>query len=100
MVIMETPRRRTNEGSMRVLVLNIDGLQLAYLGPYGCEWVRTPTLDRWAAAGIVCDQHFADYPDPAVMPGWRTGLHPLLPGPATDLLADLRAAGVRTARVG
>jgi hypothetical protein len=86
---------------MRVLVLNIDGLQPAYFGPYGCEWVPTLTLDRWAAAGIVYDQHFADCPDPAVRPGWRTGRHPLLPGgePA-DLLTDLRAADVRTARVG
>jgi hypothetical protein len=86
---------------MRVLVLDIDGLQPAYLGPYGCEWVPTPTLDRWAAAGIVYDQHFADCPEPAVKPGWRSGQHPLLPaGEDTDLLADLRAAGVRTARVG
>jgi hypothetical protein len=85
---------------MRVLVLNIDGLQPAYLGPYGCEWVPTPTLDRWAAAGIAYDQHFADCPDPAVGPGWRIGRHPLISGPATDLLAELRAARVLTARVG
>lgn len=71
---------------MRVLVLNIDGLQSAYLGPYGCEWVPTPTLDRWSAAGVVYDQHFADCPEPRPVPG--------------ELLADLRAAGVRTARVG
>ncbi|HEY1381799.1 MAG TPA: hypothetical protein VGF55_33680, partial [Gemmataceae bacterium] len=86
---------------MRVLVIDVDGLQPAYLGPYGCEWVPTPTLDRWAADGIVFDQHFADCPDAATRPGWRACRHALAPGPAdTDFLADLRAAGVRTARVG
>jgi len=84
---------------MRVLLLDIDGLQPAYLGPYGCEWAPTPTLDHWATAGVVFDQHFADCPDPAVTPGWRTGRHPLAGG-GTDLLVDLRAAKVTTARVG
>lgn len=85
---------------MRVLVLNVDALRPDYLGPYGCEWVSTPTLDRWAAAGVVYDWHFADSPDPAASASWRTGRHPLVPGPTGDLLTDLRTAGVRTARVG
>jgi arylsulfatase A-like enzyme len=81
-------------------MLDIDGLQLAYLGPYGCEWSPTPTLDTWAASGIVFDRHFADSPL-ADNRSWRTGRHPLSPGKtATDLLADLRTANVRTARVG
>jgi arylsulfatase A-like enzyme len=85
---------------MRVLMLDVDGLQPAYLGPYGCEWVPTPTLDRLAAAGVVFDQHFADCPDPMAS-GWRSGRHAFAPAQATtDLLADMRAAGVRTARVG
>jgi arylsulfatase A-like enzyme len=83
---------------MRVLLLDIDGLQPAYLGPYGCEWVPTPTLDRWAADGVVFDFHFADSPGSA---SWRSGRHPLAGGAAgRDLIADLRAVGVRTARVG
>ena len=45
---------------MHIVLLNIDGLQPAYLGAYGCEWIDTPTSDRWAAAGVVFDQHFAD----------------------------------------
>jgi arylsulfatase A-like enzyme len=87
---------------MRVLVLTIDGLQPAYLGPYGCEWVATPTLDRWAAVGVVFDQHFADCPDiDAARHVWRTGRHALAPlARGADLIADLRAAGVRTAHVG
>lgn len=45
---------------MRIAILNIDGLQPAYLGAYGCEWIETPTFDHWATAGVVFDQHFAD----------------------------------------
>jgi hypothetical protein len=86
---------------MRVLMLDIDGLQPAYLGPYGCEWAPTPIWDHLAVTGVVFDQHFADCPDPAIKSSWRTGQHHLLnfaDGP--DLLADLRSAGIRTARVG
>jgi arylsulfatase A-like enzyme len=84
---------------MRIVLLDIDGLQPAFLGPFGCEWLPTPTLDRWAAAGVVFDQHFADCPDPDVQPGWRTGRHALAAG-GDDLLADLRVTGAMTARVG
>jgi arylsulfatase A-like enzyme len=45
---------------MRVLVLAAPCLRVSYLGCYGCDWVRTPHLDRLAAEGIVFDQHFAD----------------------------------------
>ena len=41
---------------MRVLVLVVDALQPAYLGPYGNEWVATPTCDRWAADGVVFEK--------------------------------------------
>ncbi len=86
---------------MRVLMLDIDGLQPAYLGPYGCEWVPTSTWDSLAVNGIVFDQHFADGPDSAAVPSWRNGRHQLLAGPPDqDLLADMRAAGIRTARAG
>jgi arylsulfatase A-like enzyme len=86
---------------MRVVMLDIDGLQPAYMGPYGCEWVSTPTLDAWTAAGVVFDQHFADCPDPAADPSWRTGRHPMFGTKnRSDLLADLRSAGIRTAIVG
>jgi hypothetical protein len=85
---------------MRAVILDIDGLQPAYLGPYGCEWSPTPALDRWAAAGVVFDYHFADCPV-AENRSWRTSRHPLAPRTATaDLLADLRASGIRTARIG
>jgi arylsulfatase A-like enzyme len=45
---------------VRVLVVNIPGLNLRYVGCYGNDWVDTPTLDSLAADGIVFDQHLAD----------------------------------------
>src|SRR5207244_3345370 len=52
--------------------------------------------------GVVFDQHFVDCPEPAAARrGWRTGRHPLAPVlESPDLIAELRHAGVRTARVG
>ena len=47
---------------MKILVLELVGCNLAYLGCYGNEWVATPNLDRLAAEGIVFDQHFAESP--------------------------------------
>jgi len=86
---------------MRVAVLDIDGLQPAYLGPYGCEWLETPAFDRWATEGIIFDQHYCDCPDPRTLPGWRTARHPLGPKTdTTDVIADLTASGVRVAHVG
>jgi arylsulfatase A-like enzyme len=36
----------------------VRGLAAHWIGPYGCEWVATPTLDRLAATGTVFDHHF------------------------------------------
>ena len=47
---------------MKILVVELVGCNLAYLGCYGNEWVATPNLDRLAAEGIVFDQHFAGSP--------------------------------------
>src|SRR5436189_458305 len=73
---------------MRAAVLMVNGLQPAYLGAYGCDWVPTPTIDHWAANGVVFDNHFSDL---ALAP---------LSGRMTETLATLRAAGVKTAFVG
>src|SRR5262245_41914868 len=82
-------------GRMRAVVLVVHGLQPAYLGAYGCDWVPTPTVDRLAATGVVFDGHFLDELSPAGGP--RTWWH----SPAgIDIRTDLRAAGVRTAYVG
>ena len=100
-LLWKPERQGPTNDRMRVLMLDIDGLQPAYLGPYGCEWAPTPTWDGLAVAGVVFDRHFADCSDPKLKPSWRTGQHPLLGDrAATDLVRELRAAGVRMARVG
>lgn len=43
---------------MGLLVLNVDHLPTHLLGPYGNTSVPTPTLNRWAANGIVVDGAF------------------------------------------
>lgn len=45
---------------MKMVVLQTSGLQLAYLGCYGCDWADTEALDQLAAQSVVFDQHFAD----------------------------------------
>jgi len=74
---------------MGLLVLNVDHLPTHLLGPYGNTSVPTPTLNRWAAAGIVVDAAFKS--------GWRDQPLPCRPpdavsplGPATSSPVDLR----------
>lgn len=40
----------------RTVVLSLQGLAIAPLGPYGCSWNQTPTLDALAASGAVFDR--------------------------------------------
>ncbi|HLW66223.1 MAG TPA: hypothetical protein VKS79_13000, partial [Gemmataceae bacterium] len=47
---------------MKVIVIQVDGLQLAALGAYGNVWVDTPHLDMLAASSVVFDQHFVGVP--------------------------------------
>ena len=47
---------------MRRIVVTLASCPTRLLGPYGCEWVETPTLDRLAAEGVVFDQHILDRP--------------------------------------
>jgi hypothetical protein len=56
---MDSTESAPRFGPPRVLFINIRGLSPLFLGPYGNEWVHTPTFDRLAARGIVFDQHFA-----------------------------------------
>ena len=41
------------------LILTIDGLSSAYLGPYGGSWVATPGINRLASQGCVFDNGVA-----------------------------------------
>ena len=91
---------------MKVLVLAVHGLNPGYIGCYGNDWIDTTSLDRLATEGVVFDQHFADVPDAAgAFRAWRTGqfafpstLPPTLAG-ASDLIAELKQAGVQTRRI-
>ena len=47
---------------MTILLLDIPGLQLAYLGCYGNDWVATPNLDRLASEGVLFDAHYLGRP--------------------------------------
>ena len=69
---------------MKVLAIVIRGLHLGYLGCYGNEWIRTPSLDRLASQSVVFDQHLADRPESAgFCRSWQTGQYSL-PDPSRD----------------
>ena len=44
---------------MRRIVVSLRTCPTRLLGPYGCEWIETPNLDRFAAEGVVFDGHYA-----------------------------------------
>ncbi|MFO0800865.1 MAG: sulfatase-like hydrolase/transferase [Gemmataceae bacterium] len=91
---------------MSVIVFAVRGLPAWWLGPYGNEWVVTPTLDRLAAEGITFDRHLSDCPDSdAAGRAWLSGRHqvPPMSGDTPEarpvLLEALAAVGVRTVLV-
>lgn len=93
---------------MNTVVFALHSCPVGALGPYGNEWVATPTLDRLAAEGVVFDRHLSDCPDPAAARrAWLMGLPQTprrdgqpLPAPSSpDLLARLTAAGIVTVLV-
>ena len=47
---------------MTILLLDIPGLHLAYLGCYGNDWVATPNLDALACQAVLFDHHYAGGP--------------------------------------
>ncbi|QDU20625.1 sulfatase-like hydrolase/transferase [Urbifossiella limnaea] len=94
---------------MSVIVFAARGLPAWWLGPYGNEWVVTPTLDRLAAEGVTFDRHLSDCPDPdAAGRAWLSGRQQvppmdgntgLTPEARPVLLETLAEAGVRTVLV-
>ncbi len=42
-----------------LVVISVDGLATAALGPYGCSWLDTPGLNQLAAEGVVFDRLIA-----------------------------------------
>jgi hypothetical protein len=45
-------------GMTPTIVIRLATCPLRLWGPYGCEWIETPNLDRLAASGQVFDSHF------------------------------------------
>lgn len=95
---------------MKILVVVVPNLRLDFLGCYGNDWIETPAIDRFAAEGIVFDQHIADQPDRAGADrAWRTGRYSL-PAPSEsaattdqrllDLFQLLQQAPVPSIRIG
>jgi arylsulfatase A-like enzyme len=89
---------------MKAVVIVAQGLQVGALACYGDPVAETPAVDALAGEGVVCDHHLADGADPeAARRGWRSGRYhlptagaDLLAPSDPDLLAVLRAAGIRT----
>ena len=90
---------------MNTVIITLRSCPVGALGFYGNEWIATPNLDRLASEGIVFDRHISDCPTPeAAHQAWRTGKHqtPRINSPnrkpdgGGDLVASLKAAGVRT----
>ncbi len=47
---------------MKVILIVANGLNCHWLGPYGNEWVLTPSFDRLASESVVFDRHYANDP--------------------------------------
>lgn len=78
--------------STSAIVLVIDRLGAAYLGPYGNTWLETAGFNRLASESLVCEQMLAASPDLAA-----TYRHYWFGKPASEqsLPALARAAGCR-----
>lgn len=53
-----------------MIVVEMHGLHLGFLGCYGAEGAATTAFDRTAAHGVTFDQHFADCPGAARRTSW------------------------------
>ena len=43
---------------MRTIFILLDSLNRNYLNTYGCDWVKTPNIDRLAMRSMVFDDHY------------------------------------------
>ncbi len=64
-----------------LVIITLDCVRPDFLGCYGSQHVRTPTLNRLASKGVVCDQVITQAPNTWVAhAGLFTGLYPPLHG--------------------
>lgn len=60
-----------------ILVLNIVGLRAEFLGPYGNDWIDTPSFNRLAVRGFTFDHCLAGSPQlSAQLPSLWSACHP------------------------
>lgn len=84
---------------MNVVVLVAHGLNCHWLGPYGNEWVNTPTFNLLAGESIVFDQHFSNEPseegfsNSCLLPLWQRLRDRHI---STTLVADRRRESAAT----
>src|SRR5262245_26303729 len=76
----------------KAVVIVIRGLGPAFVGGYGNEWIRTGTIDRLCARGVVFDHHYSTTTQHAEAVHQSTSQQ-------LDLLSALTHAGVATIRV-
>jgi hypothetical protein len=70
------------------IVLVIDRLGSAYLGPYGNTWIETPAINRWASQSRLWENALSDSPSlPALYRSYWQGL----PAICSDLPNDVTA---------
>lgn len=89
---------------MNVIQIVCDTLRRDHLGAYGNPWIRTPSLDRLAAQGIVFENAWAgSFPTLPHRTDVFTGRYAFrqyawqgLPAEETPIAAILSAAGVKT----
>ena len=83
---------------MKLLLIDVRGLQAEAIGPYGNRWIETSTLNALAAQGVVFDRHLSIHPLPGCAHAvWRSGRYQFSSqNVSSDLLALVRSRGVRT----
>ena len=104
-------KRRKQLMPKDILVLMTDQHRADWIGAYGADWVRTPTLDKLASEGVIFTN--CQTTCPVCMPArtsFLTGMYPhnfgmwdnvgRLQDTGETYLHPLRAAGYRTCHVG
>ena len=81
---------------MNVVVIAAHGLNCHWLGPYGNEWISSPTINSLACESVLFDRHFANDPSPAA---FRRDLSPgrLTPAGIATVLVDDRKSSTNDA---
>ena len=82
------------------IVIVVDRLGAAWLGPYGNTWVETPYFNQFASESFLCEQAIIDSPNlQRVYRSYWTGQHACLatqPDPTCNLLHSLSERSIPT----